>query len=215
MGNCAVLFTPLLLVSNNFVKPKLYPMKSFKHLLLLLLSVSMVSITACKKDDDDSDTTESELPDAVFSADISGDVTRHVEFTLPKNVATTDGRAINGSQNNSLNLLLINALGGSEKWTIALGVTANSVTTGTFQMNQTQTSFGSYTDQDAGVGYLSTSGSVTITKAELYQSVGSSLGGADDYFIDGTFTMSCADESNPPQEITVTGSFSGINIKDN
>lgn len=191
-------------------------MKPFKHLLLLLLSVSMVSITACKKDDDDdSDTTESELPDAVFSADISGDVTRHVEFTLPKNVASADGKAVNGSQSNSINLLLINVLGGSEKWSIAFGVSASSVTTGTFQMNQTQSSFGSYNDQAAGEGYLSTSGSVTITKAELYQSLGGSIGAANDYFIDGTFTMSCEDGSNPPKQITVTGSFSGINIKDN
>lgn len=193
-------------------------MKTTKHFLLLLLSVVLVGATSCKKnsdDDDDGNGNNSELPDAVFSADISGTVTRHVEFTLPKNVTTTDGKAINGSQNDNLNLLLINVLGGSEKWSITLGVGANSVTTGTFQMNQTQTSFGSYNDQNTGEGYLSTDGSVTITKAELFQGVGGSIGAADDYFIDGTFTMNCVDNSNPPKEITVTGSFSGVNIKDN
>lgn len=177
----------------------------------------MVSITACKKndDDDDLDTTESELPDAVFSADISGDLTRHVEFTLPKNVASADGKAINGSHNNSVSLLLMNVLGGSDNWSMALGVGASGVSTGTFYMNQNQIAFGSYSDQDAQKTYLSTSGSVTITKADLYQNAGSAFGAADDYFIDGTFTMTCEDDSNPPQEITVTGTFSGINIKDN
>jgi hypothetical protein len=60
-------------------------------------------------------------------------------------------------------------------------------------------------------GYIAVSGSVTISKATLYQGVSS----IEDWFIDGTFSGTYVDNNTPPNQVTITGSFSGVNIKAN
>ncbi|HPE58211.1 MAG TPA: hypothetical protein P5514_02035 [Bacteroidales bacterium] len=174
-------------------------------LLMILIALGMVLVISCKKDDNnnDDDNSGSTLPDAVFSMEVTGAETHTINFTLPKNVASDYG--INGAHLSSQQMLTINSTDLPSTWMYGIVAQVASIKTGTYDINAGMSSF----TTSAGSGYLSVSGTIKITKADLYQAVGS----VDDWFIDGEFSGTYQDTNTPPNTINITGTFKGVNIK--
>jgi len=173
--------------------------------ILLLIAIFGISLSSCNKDDDtDQNDNNNELPDAVFNMNVSGAEDYTFSFTLPANVATTD--AVNGSYQSSQELLSLAASPLPITWMYGLFADVSSLATGTYDIKVGMSAF---TPPSQTTAYIAVSGSTTISKATLYQSVSS----IEDWFIDGTFTGTYVDNNTPPNQVTITGSFSGINIK--
>lgn len=173
-----------------------------------IILMSLIALTGCKGPVDEPDP----IPDLTFNVTITGSESRTIDETLVGNVATEF--AANGSLSSSIGLFLITAID-FQDFGITMRFTASEVKKGTYQVNQGQTDMANFANYASGTTYASTSGSITLTKVDLYQSVGSSLGAADDYFVDGNFTIELEDPGNTSNTITMTGEFTGLNIKAN
>lgn len=146
------------------------------------------------------------IPDLVFKADIGG--TRTIDFTLP--MGTADTRAVNGTFVSPSNLITLNAMD-NLKWNLVVSVSATEFSEGTYTLNGGGAEVFAFNDIETGKNYQSKTGSITFSKVELYQNVGSSLGGADTYYVEGSFSGTLEEiGSNPTVEISVSGSFKGI-----
>ena len=172
-------------------------------LIATILIGSLFSSCNTEKDDD-------KLPDAVFNATVTGAISQNISFTLPENVAGTE--AVNGSYSGAADLFSMNAMNLGGAWQLGVSFSSGSFGVGTYDV---AASSGFTNPSLAQTSFSATSGTISISKSELYQGVGSGLGGADDYFIDGTFTILMESADTPPQQIQVSGSFTGINIKVN
>ncbi|MCF8379066.1 MAG: hypothetical protein K9H49_05775 [Bacteroidales bacterium] len=176
-------------------------------MILLLLAITGIFVSGCKKEDDNPDpnnNNNTSLPDAVFNMTVSGAESHTFSFTLPENVASN--YAVNGAHQSSVPILSILASSLPITWQYGLIADVNSMATGTYNIKEGMSAF---TPPSQTTGYLAVSGTLTITKASLYQSVSS----IEDWFIDGTFSGTYQDNNTPPNEVTITGSFSGVNIK--
>lgn len=162
------------------------------------------SCNTTKDDDDDT------LPDAVFNATVTGAVNQVISFTLPENVAGSE--AVNGSFSSAIDLFSMNAMNLSGAWQLGLSYNNSSFGVGTYDLAGTS---GFTNPSQAQTSFLATSGSITISKADLFQGVGSGVGGADTYFVDGSFTAMMESSDTPPQQVQVSGTFSGITISVN
>lgn len=173
--------------------------------IILLLALTLTIISSCKKSDDNNDDeNNNKLPDAVFSMNVSGAESQIVNFTLPGNVASD--YAVNGALVSSQELFTMNTSTLPITWMLGLAAEVSEMETGTYALKAGSSA---YTSPSQTTGYLAVSGTITITKADLYQSVSS----IQDWFIDGTYSGTYQDSSNPPNQVTISGSFSGINIK--
>ena len=176
-----------------------------KFLMLVALPLLLIIFTSCKKDNDDP-TEPDKLPDAEFNATTSGDESETYSFTLPEGRAGT--YAINGSHLSSLDIFQMTAMELPAGWQMSFSVTMDNFGTGTYQLNQGQTDMGTYHNDATGKTYISTSGTINITKADQYLEAGAQ----DGYYIEGNFTMQGIDSETPPNQVTVSGSFKGIYI---
>lgn len=174
----------------------------------LIILMSLVALTGCKGATND----PGPVPDLTFKVTITGAESRTIDETLVGNVATEF--AANGSLSSSLGLFLITAID-FQDYGITIRFTASDVEKGTYQFNQGQTDMVSYANYVSGTTYASTSGSITLSRVDLFQSVGSSIGGADTYFVDGNFSIDLEDPGNASEKITMTGEFSGLSISAN
>jgi hypothetical protein len=175
--------------------------------ILLLMALSGILSTSCNKDEDNDDNNNnnnSTIPDAVFSMDVSGAESHTFNFTLPANVATSN--SINGSHLSSQQLLSIVATTLPVTWQYGLIADVNALAEDTYDFKVGMSAF---TPPSQTTAYIAVSGTLTITKATLYQSFSS----IEDWFIDGTFSGVYQDSNTPPNEVTISGSFSGVNIK--
>lgn len=171
---------------------------------LLFLAFAGIILSSCKKDNDDNDDDNNKIPDAVFSMNVSGAESHTFNFTLPANVAASN--AVGGSHQTSMNMLTVLATNLPITWQYSLVADVSSMAKGTYSLKAGVSAF---SPPSQTTGYIAVSGSVEITKATLYQDVSS----VEDWFIDGTFSGKYQDFETPPNEITVSGSFSGVNIK--
>lgn len=176
--------------------------------IVAMAMVAATVFTSCNQDDEDDD--DSTLPDATFNATVTGAINQDLNISLPENFVSGT-KVVNGSLNGSSNLFVMNAqdIG---TWTFALIYNGSQLQVGTYDV--AATSAFSYPSQ-AQAAFSATSGTVSISKAELFQGVGSGVGAADDYFVDGTFTIQMESTDTPPQQLQISGSFSGVNIKVN
>jgi len=186
-------------------------MKTFvKFILLALLGLSL---WACKKEEavePEPEPEEMTVPDLEVQIEVTGAISRSIDFTLPGNV--TDTRAMNGAYSSTTGLLSINAME-NLVWNLAIIHSGTGgIETGTWAFNQSQQDILSYVDQEAGMGFNSVSGELSITKSELFQDVGSTVGAGDTYFIDGSIDATLVDENNPPNTINIQGTFSGVGM---
>jgi hypothetical protein len=173
--------------------------------ILLLIAIFGIGLSSCKKDDDtDQNDNNNKIPDAVFSMNVSGAESHTISFTLPGNVASD--YAVNGSLISSQEMLSMLAVDMPTTWQYSIIADVNSMATGTYDLKAGMSAFSNISQN---TGYLAVSGSVTISKATLYQSVSS----IEDWFIDGTYSGTYVDNNTPPNQVTISGSFSGINIK--
>lgn len=173
-----------------------------------IILMSLIALTGCKGAVDEPDP----VPDLTFKVTITDAESRTIDETLVGNVATEF--AANGSLSSSLGLFLITAID-FQDYGITFRFTASEVEKGTYQFNQGQVDMANFANYVSGASYVSTSGSISLTKVDLYQSVGGNIGAADDYFVDGNFTIELEDYGNASNTITMTGEFSGLNIKAN
>jgi hypothetical protein len=176
-----------------------------KFFMLLTLSLVLIIFTSCKKDNDDPAQPDT-LPDAEFNATTSGAESENYTFTLPQGQAGT--YAINGSHVSNVSLFQMTVMELPAGWQMSIAVNMDNFGTGTYQLNQGQTDISSYHNDETGMTYISTSGTLNITKADQYLEAGS----RDGYYIEGSFPMQGVDSSTPPQQITVSGTFKGIYI---
>jgi len=167
---------------------------------------SSLVFSSCSKsnDTDNDDNTGGTLPDAVFNMAVTGAEDYTFNFTLPANVASD--HAINGTQQSSQSLYLMGVSTLPVTWQYSLAADIGSMTEGTYDI---KVGLSAFTIPEQTNSYIAISGTMTITKADLYQSVAST----EDWFVDGTFSGTYQDSGTPPNEITITGSFSGVNIK--
>lgn len=175
-------------------------------LLQLALPLLLILFTSCKKDDDDNPSEPDTLPDAEFSATVTGTTSENYSFTLPQ--GTAGNYSINGSHVSTVELLQVIVMELPVGWSMTLVVSTETFGTGTYQMNQGQTDLSTYFNDETGTTYVSTSGTLNITKADQYLEAGSQ----DGYYIEGNFTMEGIDNSTPPKQVSISGSFSGIYI---
>jgi hypothetical protein len=172
---------------------------------LLFLAFAGIGLSSCKKDNDDNDNNNNnKIPDAVFSMNVSGAESHTFNFTLRGNVASAN--AVSGSHQSSLNMLTMLATNLPITWQYSLVADVSSMAKGTYDLKPGLSAF---SPPSQTTGYLAVSGSVEITKATLYQNVSN----VEDWFIDGSFSGTYQDSNTPPNTITVSGSFSGVNIK--
>ncbi len=179
-----------------------------KRLPILLVATILIGslFSSCNQNDNDDDP----LPDAVFNATVTGAVNQVISFTLPENVAGTE--AVNGSFTSANDMFAMSAMNLAGAWQLGLFYGNNTWQIGTYDLTGTS---GFTNPSQSQSGFLATSGSITISKSELFQGVGSGVGAADDYFIDGSFTATMESSDTPPQQIQISGTFTGINIKVN
>jgi hypothetical protein len=173
--------------------------------IILILAFALTIVSSCKKSDDNNDDdNNNKLPDAVFSMNVSGAESQTVNFTLPGNVASD--YATNGALVSSQELFTMNASSLPITWMLGLAAEVSEMETGTYNL---KAGTSAYTSPSQTTGYIAVSGTITISKAELYQGVSS----IKDWFIDGSYTGIYQDNANPPNQVSIGGSFSGINIK--
>ncbi len=174
----------------------------------MLFSAALLMIMFLPSCDKENNTNNNPtIPDAIFNASVSGAESYTFSFTLPK--GTAGSYAVNGSCNSTVGLFTMLAKQMPTGWAISLSSSGNQVKVGTYTMNTVNGAISSFANASQTTAYTSTSGSITITKAVLYQNVGP----AADWYVDGSFSTTMVDNSNPPNQITVTGDFTGINIK--
>lgn len=179
-------------------------MKSSIFFRVLVITMLSIGVMSCgKKDKDNDNNGDNKLPDSHFQVSITGAETHDLSFTLIE--GTAGDYVINGSHSSTLNLMQITAMQLPTGWSFSIGATATSLDKGTRQMNQSEIDRSSFNPSSTD-GYISTSGSVTITKSDFF----ASSSGISIYYIDGNFSIELENPNDPDQKITANGSFSGI-----
>lgn len=173
-------------------------------LMLSLFALSFSVLSSCEKSGDNDPDNTNKIPDAVFSVNVSGAENYAYNFTLAGGTATDN--AVNGSHLASQQMLSVLASSLPITWMYSIVADVNDMKTGTYNLKTGISAFNNPSQTNA---YLAESGSLIITKATLYQNVGS----IEDWYIDGTFSGTYQDNSTPAKQVTISGSFSGVNIK--
>lgn len=192
------------MISAIFMQPlPLIPMKSTPLFFPLLVGIVLL-LPGCNKQNPEPD----RLPDLIFQATLSGAQTFAINENLPEGKATSF--IANGAFVSVSDLLSITALDGQD-YNLSIVVSNDMVETGTFPLNQSATDRASFNHFVEGYSFTSTGGTLTITKAELYQGVTS----VEDWYIDGTFSIDLESSTTQGETATLTGEFRGMNIKAN
>lgn len=166
-------------------------------------------IAACKEDDDNGDPVNppAENPEPSFTANISGDITDTISFTIVGGIQTT--HSIIGSYASVSNLLSINVMELPMGYQFSLIGNKDGFGTGDFVASGDM-GYGAYNDNDQGRNFLGTSATITIESSELLQNVVQAT-----YLVKGSFSMTLEDNSTPPSQITIEGSFENVTIQVN
>lgn len=203
-------------------------MKKVQSLSLVIACSALLfgaCMSSCKKESSNTaqnpttNSSNNALPDAVFKATVTGAQSQNIDVKLIGNTFTD--HAVNGSVTSAAGLFTMSCMKNpttsiDETWNVSLLAEMPELKAGTYQMNTNDSYKGGYYNYAVSkMGYLSTSGSITITKIVDGQTVGNSVGAGNDYFIDGSFEMTLIDTETPPNSVMITGTFSGINIKTN
>jgi hypothetical protein len=182
-----------------------------KTILLSMVCVLSIMIGACNDDDDDNGGNDpnpnppSENADPSFEAIISGAITDTIAFIIPDEIVTSE--SINGAYVGVANLLSITAIELPTGFQFSIVGNKDSWGTGDFVATGMGGGFGAYSDPNLGRSYLGTASTITITSSELLQDLVQAT-----YRVDGSFTMTLADNNNPGSTIQINGTFENIVI---
>ena len=148
-------------------------------------------------------------PDLEFKASVTGEINQAIEFTLKGNIP---GQYMTvGNFVPSMKLFRVN-ITGQPQMVLGWGVIIPEMKAGVYKMNESPLAVGGYMNpQLSKHSFNSTSGSMTVTKAEKHKS----YSGTMDWFIDGSFEMELESGNDPDKKITIKGSFKGMGIKEN
>ncbi|MCB9251599.1 MAG: hypothetical protein H6605_03985 [Flavobacteriales bacterium] len=178
-----------------------------KSISILVLSFIFFTVSCKKENSPSSGGSGSDLPDAEFTATVTGAENQSYSFTLPKNVA--NNFAINGSLSSALGVLAFQAMELPLGWKFAFITKTLSLAEGSYKMNEGAPTGSSYSPSTSGsTTYISTSGTINITKSVLYQA-----SSVSDYFLDGNYSMNMRNPLDTTMKVTVNGTFKGVNIK--
>lgn len=177
---------------------------SFLTILTIVLALAMLA-PGCKKKK-----VDEPLPDGSFKATviINGQTVQNIDVIMVEQVSTTG--AANGSYSPIQGLFQMLGLEGAT-WSLALREETGGVKTGSWQLNDGVLDVATYFHTTiAPNSFSSTSGTLTISKVNLWQE----FGGTKDYFIDGSFDLQISDGGTPAITGSIAGTFKGINIKE-
>ncbi|MEL7341994.1 MAG: hypothetical protein AAGM67_16045 [Bacteroidota bacterium] len=175
----------------------------FKNLLYGVCLVALTACSGCKGGVEE----PFEIPDLVFNATITGAETKTISKTLEGGTATTFSAV--ASTVSVSDLFQIQAME-TNQFVISIIRSSAGTSTGTFQLDGGIPEGISFSNQEAGTFYRSTSATLTITSSELFQNVGGAIGAGDTYYIDGNFSATLESETSPGDQIEMTGEFSGL-----
>lgn len=172
-----------------------------KKTMLILLSFAMsgLIISSCSKDDNNDNNDDNKIPDAVFEMNVTGAESHSLNFTLDKGTATDHG--IIGSFLASQNLVSINVTTLPTTWMFTIFADMNSMGEGSYDI---KTGMSAFSNPDQTASYLAASGTLNVTKATSFEDVG--------WYTEGTFNGTYEDTSTPPNQVSISGSFSGVYI---
>lgn len=176
-----------------------------KHVTLLLLLTVMTISMACKKNTTPADEP---LPDLVvaITATEGGATLATIDFTAVEQ--EVDNSSFNGSYNAMADLFVMNAVGqlGQAGPSFTFTGPTGGVVAAKYDVSTGFTSAFNTTSE----AFVATSGHLEITTVNEY----GSAAGVTEYFIDGEVDMTM-ENNDGTRTITVTGTFSGVNIKSN
>lgn len=188
--------------------------KLLQSLFLLLMVVTACS--ACKDDEDDPQPSgngngTNSIPDLVVNLNVeeNGSSIETVQFNYPKQKGS--GAACNGAYNGAANLFSLNLLGkvGSVGPSFSYLGSLGGVKEGTYNLTASPTMSCLYSVED-GTAFMASSGTFKVSKVTLYATVGN----LKEYFIEAEVNGIFKTSDNS-RTITVTGTFKGVNIKQN
>lgn len=175
----------------------------FKLGFILLL---VIGFTSCKKDTVNP-AAPNNLPDASFTATISGAISQQLNLVMPEQGGTNGGATGGFSSTQDLIsfvFLVNNATKNSGQTQISFSASASSLSNGTY--TATQATYLNTTN-NTSFGEL-VSGTVTINQVDLYLNP---VGGTSIHWVSGSATLVIEDAGNPGSQISVSCQFSNIN----
>jgi hypothetical protein len=175
------------------------------YTFLCTIIVVITLLYSCKKENN-----PDVIPPAKMTVSVSGDYSDQLTIDLPGNYLDTSqsGQTLNGGYSSPTDQLIIAATFDSGFGGITLISNTGGINTGTFSFVNDQTSYNNFSI--GANGFLATSGSLVITKREYITTIGNDK----DYYLDGNFSATMVNTENPPESISISGTFSGIHVPD-
>ena len=177
------------------------PFSTFLCTFFIAISI----LYSCKKENN-----PDVLPPAKMTVSVSGDYSDQLTIDLPGNYLDTSqsGQTLNGGYSSPTDQLIIAATFDAGFGGITLISNTGGINTGTFNFVNDQTSYNNFSI--GANGFLATSGSLVITKREYITTIGNDK----DYYLDGNFSATMVNTENPPESISISGTFSGVHVPD-
>jgi hypothetical protein len=203
MGNGGVMLREVILKKIRLTQAYM------KNLLFVSLSVLLLLGTACKK----TEGPTGEIPDLKVSLTLSQNGT-----TLDQIAFEGDGQmvpansAAGGSYNDLANLFAVNFNGGLGTIGPNFGYSGDTggVKTGSYGIGSSVLNIANFTSSTGGA-YSAIDGSFKIEQVQEYLQ----LANIEEFFIDGSVDFTMVNLADSSEVITLSGTFSGVNIKSN
>ena len=171
--------------------------------IFLIATIIFGSIfSSCNQDPDDNDGPFT-LPDLTFDYSVTGHINQSDDWESPQNNPELAGHDNGVISNHSTQLDAISISGTGPTYGFSLTAPVTNVEPGTFQLGNA-----SFSD---GINGFTTvvSGTLRIDAATInFTSTGVTY-----YTIDGNFSASINDGFTPPNNISFTGNFTGLNVQ--
>ncbi|MCB0756459.1 MAG: hypothetical protein H6603_05125 [Flavobacteriales bacterium] len=172
--------------------------------IFLIATIIFGSIfSSCNQDPDGNDGPFT-LPDLAFDYSVTGNINQSGSWESPQNNNELGGHDNGVICNHSTQVDGISIVGTSPTYSFNLTASAANVEPGTYQVTNA-----SFTDGNGGAFATPVSGTLRIDVA----TINFTATGVTYYTIDGNFTSSINDGFTPPNNITFSGNFTGLNVQ--
>ncbi len=150
------------------------------------------------------------LPDGSFDAVITGALGTEISLELPMQVFPATGAGFNGGYVSVANLLQMTVIG--EPNTSMLGLAtdeASGVEVGSYSLGNSDVALSAYNDISTGDGWITTSGTLNITRVRPFCALPDF-----DFYMDGDFVIDAYNEAQDSM-VHIEGDFTAVNMKAN